>query len=178
MHRPLTVLVAAGLLGAAAPATTFRRETTADLVRRAERVCSVLCESIEPRRDPRSGFVFTHVRLRVLEELKGRVASATIELRIPGGRVGGVETIVAGMPRFKPGTESVVLLGARNREGYRVLLQGRGGVLPLLKDRRGRRCVAARVTGMAELKGRRVVTIDDFRASVKRVLRKRPESRK
>ena len=170
MHRPVPILLLTCAIGAVAPATTYSRETTADLVRRAERVCCVRCLSVEARKAPRNGIVYTHVRLRLLEDLKGS-ADSIIELRIAGGRAGGVETIVAGMPRFRRGEETVLILGQRNRSGYRVVLQANRGVLPLVRDKQGRRRVNASVTGIKELKGARSVSLDLFRRSIKRVVR-------
>ncbi|MHC4971227.1 MAG: hypothetical protein ACYTG3_02750 [Planctomycetota bacterium] len=160
-----------GLAAALAPATTFSRETTEDLVRRARRVSCATCEHVEMRRDPRLGVVFTHVRLRLLEDLKGVSPAGTIELKLIGGRDGDLETVVAGMPRFKVGQEAVYLLGGRNREGYPVVLQARRGVLPLRRGPRAQRYLAARVSGIAELRGKLHVSLDSFRGAVRRIVR-------
>ncbi len=175
MHRPTAALAFALLLAAAARGTTLSSETTGDLIVVAERVCCAAVDSVESRRDPRTGFVFTHVRVRLLEEMKGRSEAPVIELRLPGGRADGVETVAPGMPRFEAGAEAVLLLGPRNRDGFPVLLQASGGVLPLRIDRAGRRCICAPVTGLRELEGAREVTLDSFRAAVKRVVREQAE---
>jgi hypothetical protein len=171
----MAALAFALLLQAAAPGTTLSAETTADLIVLAERVCCAAVDSVESRRDPRSGFVFTHVRVRLLEEMKGRSDGAVIDLRLPGGRADGVETVVPGMPRFEPGAEAVLLLGPRNRDGFPVVLQASGGVLPLRADKDGRRCLRARVTGCPELEGEREVTLDSFRSVVRRIVREQAE---
>lgn len=175
MNRPLTALALAPLLAAAAAGTTLSRESTGELVAGAERVCCAAVEGVQSRRDPRSGFVFTHVRLRLLEELKGSEGTSTIELRLPGGRADGVETVAPGMPRFEVGREAVLLLGRRNADGFRVLLQASGGVLPLRKDREGRRCLGVRVTGISELQGEGEVSLDAFRSAVRRIVREQAE---
>lgn len=167
-----------GLAAAIAPATTFSRETTGDLVRRAQRVSCAICERVEMRRDPRSGLVFTHARLRLLEDLKGASPSRTIELRVVGGRDGDVETVVAGMPRFKVGQEAIYLLGPRNRQGHPVVLQARRGVLPLRRGPREQRFLAARVSGIAELRGKPRVSLDAFRGAVRRIEREQAERQK
>jgi hypothetical protein len=175
MHRSTAAPALALLMAAAAPGTTLSTETTADLVVAAERVCCGAVESVEARRDPRSGFVFTHVRVRLLEELKGTSEAPVIELRLPGGRADGVETVVPGMPRLEVGTEAVLLLGRRNRDGFPSLLQATGGVLPLRADKVGRRSLRVPATGFRELAGMREVTLDSFRAAVGRVLREEAE---
>jgi hypothetical protein len=171
MHRPTAALAFALWMAAAAPGTTLSQETTAELVAGAERVCCAAVESVQSRRDPRSGFVFTHVRLRLLEDMKGSGEGTTIELRLPGGRADGVETVAPGMPRFEPGRETVLLLGRRNADGFPVLLQASGGALPVRKDREGRRCLGARVTGVKELEGESEVSLDAFRSAVRRIVR-------
>jgi hypothetical protein len=171
MHRPTAALALALLLAGAAPATTLSGETTADLVLAAESVCCGAVESVEARRDPRSGFVFTHVRVRLLEEMKGTGDGPVIELRLPGGKADGVETVAPGMPRFEVGAEAVLLLGRRNREGFRGLLQATGGVLPLKADKAGKRSLRVRATGFADLADAREVTLDSFRGAVGRLLR-------
>jgi hypothetical protein len=176
MHRPLAVGAFALLMAAAAPGTTLSPDTTADLVVKAERVCCAAVDGVEARRDPRSGFVFTHVRLRVLEDVKGRMEGAFFELRLPGGRADGVETVAAGLPRFAVGQEAVLLLGPRNRDGFPVLLQASAGVLPLKADGAGRRRLAVPVSGFAELQAERPVSMDGFRGAVKRLLRQRAEA--
>jgi hypothetical protein len=156
------------LLAATTSATTFPTTTTGDLVVKAERVCCARCESVETRVDPKTGLVFTHVRLRRLEDLKGSGSGDTIHLRLVGGRSGDRITSVPGMPRFEQAQESILLLGRRNRLGYRVVLQARRGVVPLRKDKQGRRWLAHCVTGMPGLRGDRPVRLDEFRDSLKR----------
>jgi len=149
-------------------ATTWPDATTRDLVEQSERVCCVRCESSEARLDPGTGLVFTHVSLRLLEDLRGRSDAATIELRLVGGRVGNRATVVDGMPQFPVGKESIVMLGKRNALGYPVVTQAKRGVIHLAKDARGRRVLAGCVTGFRGLEGERNVCIDDFRAAVRR----------
>jgi hypothetical protein len=158
-----------------APATTFSSATTGDLIARAQRVCCVTCEGVETRRDPLTGMVFTHVRLRLLEDLKGVSTAGTIRLRLVGGRSGSVATVVAGMPRFRVGEETVLLLGPPNRAGYPVVLQARRGVLPLVRGPREQRHVRGPVTGIPELRGRRRISLDRFRAAVARIEREARE---
>lgn len=175
MHRPQAALAFALLMAAAAPGTTLSGETTRDLVLSAERICCAAVESVESRKDPRSGFVFTHVRVRLLEQMKGTSEAPVIELRLPGGRADGLETTAPGMPRFEVGAEAVLLLGPRNRDGFPVVLQASGGVLPLRADKAGRRCLRVPATGFKELLGEQELTLDSFRAAVGRVLREQAE---
>ena len=164
-------------IGAGGRAATFSKESTADLVLRAERVCCVRCERIEARRDARTGLVFTYVRMRVLEDLAGTGNGPTLDLRMVGGRAGNVETRVAGMPKFRGGEECILLLGKKNRAGYPVVLQAARGAIPLKKTKTGARVLGSFVTGFADLKGPRV-TLDSFRGAVKRAVAARDAKRR
>ena len=170
IQRLLLLAAVCLVCAAGATATTLPSDTTAALVLQSERVCCASCESVEARVDPRSGLVFTHVRLRLLENLKGSGSGDTVELRIVGGEANGIRTVVAGMPRFRPGRESVLMLGRKNRLGYPVLVAGGRGVLPLKADKSGQRRLAARVSGFGDLSGKQGVHLDEFRTAVRRVV--------
>jgi hypothetical protein len=175
MPRTWSVLLIACLASALAPATTLAPLDTGELIDRAARVVCARCESCEARRDPQSGIVFTHVRLAVLEDMKGRSPGAVLELRIVGGKDGNEETVVADMPRFPAGGESVILLGPENRLGYPVVVQASRGVLHLARDERGERYVRTAVTGLADGDDPRRFGLDAFRAAVKRRVREAEE---
>lgn len=166
------LLLCAALLAVPLHATTWPDATTRDLVASAERVCCAVCESSEARTDPATGIVFTHVRLRLLEDIKGKSPSSTIELRVVGGRDGPRTTLVAGMPRFLTGCESVLLLGKPNLQGYPVVLQGKRGVIPLLADAQGRRHLGGRVTGYDSLGEGDRVSLDAFRGALRKEARR------
>jgi len=171
MQPPLRRGLLLALLAAAAPATTLPDRTTRDLLIEAERVCCLSCASVEARRDARTGIVFTHVRLDLLEDMKGVSASGTVELRLAGGEVDGVRTVVPGMPTFRAGEEAILLLGPPNALGHPVLLDAAQGVVRLRKEKDGTRLLASRVTGVEELAGRRRVSVGDFRSALGEVLR-------
>ncbi|MFQ5844143.1 MAG: hypothetical protein ACE5JG_04065 [Planctomycetota bacterium] len=162
------LLVVAG----SARATSLRRAALRDLVRRAERVLCAECTWVRVRPDPRTGLLFTHVTLNLLEDLKGRSGAAPVELRLVGGRLGDRATVVPGMPRFAAGTEYVLFLGPRNGEGYPTIVQLRRGVLRLRRDARGRRFVEGARRGAA-------TSLDALRAFVAaEVRRQREEERR
>jgi len=170
MHPVRWALVAC--LASVAAATTLREATTCDLVEGAERVCCAVCESVEARVDPRTGMVFTHASFRLLEDLKGRGAGgATIRLRVVGGKVGNLATIVEGMPAFRPAEERVLFLGRPNDAGFETLYFAGRGAIRVEADDRGARWIADRVTGFRELDGARRIPLDEFREAVVREVR-------
>ncbi len=170
MNQQLRVVACLLACGAAGFATTYSNETTAALAIRATQVCCVRCERVEPQRDPRSNLVFSIITLRVLETIAGTHRGPTLKLRLIGGRADGVETRVAGMPKFRVGGECVLLLGKKNRAGFPVVLQAARGAIPLRASKNGVRYVESFVTGFSGLRGPRM-TLDTFRAAVKNAVR-------
>lgn len=154
-----------------AAATTTEPCTTCSLVGSAERVCCAVCDSVEARLDPRSGMVFTHASFRLLEDFKGRGAGAAIRLRIVGGRVGQVATVVHGMPEFRAGEECVLFLGKPNDEGFDTIHGAARGVVRVRPGPRGERFVASRVDGFPELHGSARVALGDLREAILREAR-------
>jgi hypothetical protein len=60
--------------------------------------------------DPRDDRIYTYVKLRVREVLKGQITSRRIVLKELGGTVGDRTSIVFGNPRFREGEEVLVYL--------------------------------------------------------------------
>jgi len=158
------------------PATTFENVTTAELARRSLNVAVVKCESCRAERDRQSGLVFTRVRLRLLEDLKGRTAGSTIELRLVGGELDGVRTVVVGMPVFRIGEESIVLLGKRNSGGFPTIVAARRGMVRLGRDKKGARYLRDAVTGFDALpRSKRKVDLQSFRSAFRTAMRVKPK---
>jgi hypothetical protein len=133
-------------------------------------VCCVRCEEVEERLDA-SGLVFTHVRLTLLEDMKGAGQGSEVRLRVVGGTAGGVTTKVEGMPRFRPGEESVLVLGPPGPHGFPPVAHGARGHLKMRRDEEGRRYLAERPTGLEGLGEGRRVLLSEFREAVRRAVR-------
>ena len=184
-HKITSVAAVVCLLSLAVGATTLPKKTTRDLLEGSDRVCCVECASCEARLDRATGIVFTHVRLSVLEELKGG-GEKTFEIRIPGGEAGGVRTVVAGMPRFRPGQEAVLFLKRATEAGsavggpvnrrWIVSLAHRGHV-PIEKDKSGKRRLTGFVTGFRDIAPVRT-GLDEFRTAVRDELKRLSAARK
>ncbi len=151
----------------AAGATTLEERTTCEMVGRAERIACAACETVEARSDPRSGAVFTHVTLRLLEDWKGGGAGGVFRLRIVGGRDGPIATVVSLMPEFRPGEEYVLFLGKRNDLGFETLEFARRGVLRLESDEAGVRRLRDRVSGFPEFGGATRIRLEDVRTAIR-----------
>jgi PKD repeat protein len=83
---------------------------------------------------------FTIVTLEVLETIKGEVAGSTLELRLPGGRVGSLAGWIPGTPVFQPSQQVILLLRpAEGRAGEYHLSEFGLSRFDLVQDSSGRR---------------------------------------
>jgi PKD repeat protein len=82
---------------------------------------------------------FTIVKLEVLEQIKGAVGS-TMQLRLPGGRVGGLAWSIPGTPKFASGQEVILLARpAEGRPGVYHLSEFGLGHFDIVQDQNGER---------------------------------------
>jgi hypothetical protein len=66
--------------------------------------------SIESKWNEEHTIIFTYVDIVPISFLKGPVAEGKITLKLLGGSVGDIETVVLGSPRFKKDEETVLFL--------------------------------------------------------------------
>ena len=156
------------LLISSLEATTFEAVSTAELAHRADRVVTARCVRCRVVKDPKSGLVFTETELQLLEDLKGPTRTSRIVLRLPGGELDGVKTIVAGMPQFESDREYVVMLGKKNRAGFETVVAAQRGVMKVVRTKSGKRRLRGPMTGFAELKNERVVSLSSFRQALRK----------
>ncbi|HEY3135432.1 MAG TPA: putative Ig domain-containing protein [Blastocatellia bacterium] len=86
---------------ATARASTFIIPTDDELIIDARAIVRGKVTSVSCQLDEQSGRIFTYVRLRVQEVLKGQIAGREIVLKEEGGQVGARGSIVWGTPRFE-----------------------------------------------------------------------------
>ena len=101
--------LAAAAIIAVAPtdATTLMRMSLDDLTISAGAVARVRCVARESHWD--RGEIWTFTRFAVVESWKGSLPSH-VTIRLLGGHVGHLTSIVPGVPRFEPGDEAVLFL--------------------------------------------------------------------
>jgi len=101
--------IAALLAAVVAPleATTLARMSLDDLASSAGAVARVRCVARESHWD--RGEIWTFTRFAVIESWKGSLPTH-ITIRLLGGHVGDLTSIVPGVPRFDPGDEVVLFL--------------------------------------------------------------------
>jgi len=88
----------------------------------------------------RNGIIYTTSRFQVLERWKGQPA-ATVDVSVPGGRLGNLQQTFAGAPVLSQGAEYVLFLWT-GRSGVTQVIGLSQGVLDLALDSKGQAQVA------------------------------------
>jgi hypothetical protein len=113
-------------------ATTLVRLSLDQLAAGSDAVARVNFSSAETRWE--NGTIWTITRARVVETMKGNLASE-ISVRLPGGRVGHLTAVVEGTPRFNPGDDAIVFL-KRSPEGEFTIAGWVEGTFRISRDPR------------------------------------------
>jgi hypothetical protein len=100
-------LLAAFAFSAVASATTLMRMDLKTLALSAQVISRARCIRSETRWE--SGSIWTFDEFEVLESFKGS-PPRVLRIRLPGGRMGHLETKIDGVPHFSPGEEAVLFL--------------------------------------------------------------------
>jgi hypothetical protein len=116
LRRTIFALCLAGL-AATAGATTIARMTLPQLAAASRVVARARCIANDSRWE--GGEIWTFTRFDTLEAFKGSLP-AEFSVRLIGGEAGGIESIVAGVPRFFPGEEVILFLDPVSGGGYSV----------------------------------------------------------
>ncbi|HEV2386907.1 MAG TPA: hypothetical protein VGS20_06575 [Candidatus Acidoferrales bacterium] len=175
MTRIGTLAACIVLLAAAASATSLASMNLRQLTAAAQSVVRARCLSRQSRWE--AGEIWTLTRFHVLETFKG-APPAEFTLRVLGGRVGGIESVVAGTPRFLPGDEVVLFLEPSPAGGYGIT-GWIEGTFPVRRDAQGRAylmptrsaAVSGPATGGFRPQPIRPMPLDDFRRQIRGWLR-------
>lgn len=119
----LLVVLVPWLLVPIASASTVKVLTLEELTARSSVVLSGTVKHVISVWATDGSDIFTYVTLGVERTLKGRVERpAAHTIRVRGGRVGGILSVVKGAPTFTRGEQVVLFLTPPDREGFpRVL---------------------------------------------------------
>lgn len=126
----LFIAVALCVTPGGADATTMVPVSDAELVDGATAIVVARVTGLQSLPDPSGRRVVTDVSITVDEVLAGNVATRTLRVRIPGGRVSGLEMRVHGAPQFRIGERAVLFLTVGRDGTLRVahLSQGKWSV--------------------------------------------------
>lgn len=147
MRRKTPWLVAAALLlaASAAFATTVIQLSLPECVAGAEHAFEGRVLAVQGLRDAK-GMICSKVSVQVLQYLKGN-GPAVHEFTIPGGSFEGRRALIPGMPEFRVGEESIVMLSDASRMGTRVPVGLGQGKYRIATDARTGRKLAQRELG-------------------------------
>ncbi|MFH1263679.1 MAG: hypothetical protein V1495_09600 [Pseudomonadota bacterium] len=105
----VTPIVATLLLAGEARATMMLELNTTQLTQQARTVQVGKVTSSWSSWDSGKRMIFTYVKLKVDQTIKGQPQSEVM-FRMPGGRTGGIGMVVHGMASFHPGERALVFL--------------------------------------------------------------------
>ena len=115
MYRLLVATLMAGMVALSpASATSVVRFSFDSLCENSVRIAHVICVETEPVITDDG--VRTRTLFRVIEGVKGDV-SREIEIALPGGQIGAKHVMVAGIPTFTAGRETVIFLTGPDGSG-------------------------------------------------------------
>ena len=103
--------------GANAGAATLVRMTLGQIGAASPFVVRARCMKVSSRWD--NGEIWTFSRFQTIENWKGKLP-AEFTVRMIGGQVGEIESLVSGVPRFAPGEETVLFLVPTVERDYAV----------------------------------------------------------
>ena len=111
------------LLATAGYATTLARMDLRELAHSAQLIFRARCEGSQTRWD--GGSIWTVYEFTVLEPLKG-APPQSLRVRLPGGRMGHLETKVDGVPQFRADEEVILFIEQTSGGGYGITSWAQG----------------------------------------------------
>ena len=123
IRKSCAASVIACLLASPCHATTIARMDLRELARSAQLVVRARCESVQVRWE--GGAIWSFYEFTVLETFKG-APPQLLRLRLPGGRVGHLETRVDGVPAFRSGEEVVLFAETTSGGVYSITSWAQG----------------------------------------------------
>jgi hypothetical protein len=105
----ISLTIVGALLSKSASATVVEELSTTQLTKEANSVALGQVASSYSSWDPEKRMVFTYVKFRVDQTLKGQ-PSTEVMIRQAGGRIGGIGMVVHGMASFRNGERALVFL--------------------------------------------------------------------
>jgi len=140
-----------------ARASTFIMASDDDLIVGARAIVKGKVLSIDCQADEQTGRVFTYVRVRIQEVIKGEIAERQIVLKEEGGQVGNRGSTIFGSPRFNLGERVLLYLDTRRDGSLRVyqMFMGKFSIVddPASGERFAIRDAADRGTSVIQAEG-------------------------
>ncbi len=175
MRKRLAFIFALAMLASQTGATTLARMNLQRLTAAATAIVRARC--LESSSTWEGGEIWTLTSFQTLESFKGALPG-DFTVRLIGGQVGGIESIVSEVPRFAPGEEVVLFLDTTTGGDYAVTPWVEG-TFRVRRDRAGRRIVTEesarqlvydRATRKFRVEGIRRMPLGEFRLRIRSLL--------
>jgi hypothetical protein len=111
-----------------------RQASVKELAQASTAILVGKCDKVESFWDENRTRIFTQVKIRAEESLKGNPGSEVV-ITVPGGRVGNTLYEVSDMPVFAPGEEVLVFLW-RHPTGKNLVTGALQGKLSIVEDKK------------------------------------------
>jgi hypothetical protein len=105
--RTLRLIATLLLLAGTLCATTLEQLSMAQMIQQSTAIVRAKVQGSFAAN--RNGSIYTFYHIQVLENLKSQT-QATVDVAVPGGSLGGIQSNVAGAPALKTGAEYVLFL--------------------------------------------------------------------
>ncbi len=160
------------------PAATLERLSMDDMVEKSTAIvrARVLSSSASFRGTPvgRSGMIYTHYTIQVLERWKGSTADR-MDVAVPGGFAQGIRQMFPGTPTLQSSSEYVLFLWT-SRSGLTQIIGLSQGLMSLRVDASGKSVVSRSASSepMVDAEGRPItdrglnMSLSEFRAAMGR----------
>lgn len=132
--KRISLFFACALLAGTATAATLARMDLSQLTRSATAVVQARC--LGSASSWERGEIWTLTRFEPIETFKGHMP-APFTVRLIGGKVGAIESVVGGVPQFRRGEQVVLFLVPAPGGGYSIIAWSEG-TFRVRKDSRGR----------------------------------------
>lgn len=163
--RLISGLILAGVLCA----TTLQRLSLDEMVRDSTSI--VRAKAAVAGASQHGSLIYTAYRLTILETLKGKQV-ATMDVVVPGGRVGGLRQTIPGAPHLASGKEYVVFVWT-SKQGVNHIIGLSQGLFDVVKDAKGNLTLKRSATDARMLDGAgRVVRDEALTVDMNALLRK------
>ncbi|MBM3749065.1 MAG: hypothetical protein FJW34_25135 [Acidobacteria bacterium] len=147
MHRRIVIILAIALLALPAWAATLQRLDFDEMIEKSTAI--VRGQVVASSARFHGPVIYTHYRLRVLEQIKGAEA-AEVDVVVPGGVANGLRQAFAGAPKLQAGSEYVLFLWT-GASGLTTIMGFSQGLFDVHRDIAGGAFAARMATSEAML---------------------------
>jgi hypothetical protein len=149
VHRRIVIILATALLGLTAWAATLQRLDFDEMIEKSTAI--VRGQVVASSARFHGPVIYTHYRVRVLEQIKG-TGTGEVDVVVPGGIASGLRQSFSGAPKLQAGSEYVLFLWT-GASGLTTIIGLSQGLFDVHRDIAGGVFAARTATSEAMLDG-------------------------